>query len=119
MIFTPIGANPEKKKPTLKELMTGRVLNGYIEAARVKPLNEFFTLDDARKELREKFDKLEVLEAVKKGGVGEWLGKPITPGWARREALEKRFGKEIIHELLREGKIYSPRPSLIILTEGD
>lgn len=31
----------EKKKPTLKELMTGRVLDGYIEASRVKTLEKF------------------------------------------------------------------------------
>jgi len=33
-------SHPEKK-PTIKELMTGKVLNGYLEAARVKTLNEF------------------------------------------------------------------------------
>lgn len=31
----------EKKKPTLKELFKGEVLNGYLEAARVKPLTAF------------------------------------------------------------------------------
>jgi len=29
------------KKPTIKELMKGEVLNGYVEAARVRPLTEF------------------------------------------------------------------------------
>lgn len=29
------------KRPTMKELMIGTVLDGYVEAARVKPLTEF------------------------------------------------------------------------------
>lgn len=33
--------NRKKKHPTIKELMKGEVLDGYIEAARVKPLTEF------------------------------------------------------------------------------
>ncbi len=52
--------NPEKeeeKKPTLKELMTGKVLDGYVEAARVKPLTEFDP-EAKRREQIAKADKL-------------------------------------------------------------
>jgi len=47
---------PEKPKPPLKDIMAGRVLDGYVEAARVRPLNQFMgerELDERRRKLLE------------------------------------------------------------------
>ena len=46
-------------KPTMKQLMKGTVLTGYVEAARSRTLNHFFTTDDMREELKKKYDALD------------------------------------------------------------
>ena len=53
----------EKRKPTLKEKFKGEVLTGYVEAARVKPLTEFFEGKRKRDELLAEVEKL--LEEMK------------------------------------------------------
>lgn len=57
MLMSESPKKEEEKKPTLKELMTGKVLDGYLEAARVKPLTEFDP-EAKRREQIAKADKL-------------------------------------------------------------
>jgi len=49
-----VATREEAKKPTLKELFKGEVLNGYVEAARVRPLGA----DDRQARAREKAEEL-------------------------------------------------------------
>ncbi len=60
MLMSESPKKEEEKKPTLKELMTGKVLDGYVEAARVKPLTEFALspLEKRRKELLKQAEEL-------------------------------------------------------------
>lgn len=53
-----VATRQEAEKPTLKELFKGEVLDGYVEAALVKPLIEVITMDERRKALLERSQKL-------------------------------------------------------------
>lgn len=66
----PEHSKKEEKKPMMKDLMTGRVLDGYIEARRVKTLEKFskYPLPSARMDRVEELGRI-MLEA---SDVGDW-----------------------------------------------
>jgi hypothetical protein len=68
----------QEKRPSIKELMKGTVLDGYVEAQRVKPLTEFMSTKMAE------VDELGKT-MLKASDVGDW--DTYNKAKARREQL--------------------------------
>jgi len=111
-----VATRREAKKPTLKELFKGEVLNGYVEARKVKPLVEE-EKEEVTPYMEEKIPLiLSKLRAMQKitGMVREAdLYDAVRP-------LVTKVGfDEIRAYLLRKGEIYSPRPDFLKSTEEE
>lgn len=96
-------------KPPLKDLIAGRVLDGYIEAARVKPLTEFLSEDEAK-----------VVEQIVENC------KFWNSNICKRETLEKYLVEKgienpgrILEDLIRKGLAYTAKRGYIGLTEPE
>jgi hypothetical protein len=97
----------EKKSP-LKDLFAGTTLDGYLEAARVRPLTEFMPQPSDWKNWIMPILRYINDESVKEGWVSEEKVYSEFAGKTSKEDIKK-----VINQLIREGSIYEPRPGFL------
>jgi len=117
----------EKKKPTLKELFQGTTLDGYIEAAKTKPISSWFPQQvEGVEKVTWKSTAPEALEKIDKAKIQAILNfiveAQLMYGWVGKEDIYAKFEKlgysreeveKVLSQLLREGTIYEPREGFV------